>query len=278
MNSAKIRSISAALVAIIVAVGAANSAADDAPVVLCERATAPTPVTLQTDDGVKLLADYYPSGNPGGPGVVLLHMIPPRFDYKSYPEAFIRNLVAETGASVININRRGAKGSGGVAKAAYKGEKGWLDAKAGRDFLVLSPCAVASDQIAMIGASNGTTTLLDYAVEAAAREDLDPPSRIVFMSAGQYTENQHSFRAALTSIGAPPIYAVYSANEKQWNESAAAIAKAGGVAWSATMYEPGTHGTKLFSSDPGVAQVLIDFIAAGTKPAADQLSVPAANP
>ena len=84
--------------------------------------------TLKTRDGVTLKADYYPA-SPGAPGVVLLHMIPPHWERSSWPTEFIGAL-HKRGWSVINIDRRGAGESGGVAKEAYEGENGRYDVEA----------------------------------------------------------------------------------------------------------------------------------------------------
>jgi pimeloyl-ACP methyl ester carboxylesterase len=221
----------------------------------------PQAITLRTDDGLRLAADYYGSGRTGGPGVVLLHMIPPHFTYKSYPPEFIQALVG-AGFSVVNVNRRGAPGSEGVAEAAYKGPNGWLDAKAGRDYLVRSaPCRVTPEAIVLIGASNGTTTAFDYLWEAAAQpEELAPPEAIVLLSAGPYSENQHPLRALLPRLATVPIWAAYPEREEEWNRAARRQAAQAGVSWRTRLFTPGTHGTKLFGSNPELTAEVVEFL------------------
>lgn len=122
-------------------------------------------VRPSTDDGVELVADLYTTGTTGAPAVILLHMIPPQNDRANYPAGFIEALRAR-GLTVLNLNRRGAAGSGGVAKEAYKGDKGWLDVKAARDLLLAHPCAPPRHRVALVGASNGTTSALDFTSHA----------------------------------------------------------------------------------------------------------------
>ena len=235
----------------------------------CARDLVPHALTLRTDDGLKLAADYYGSGRVSGPGVVLLHMIPPHFNYKSYPPEFIQALVG-AGFSVVNVNRRGAPGSEGVAEAAYKGPDGWLDVKAGRDYLVRqAPCRVAPGAVVLIGASNGTTSAFDYAWMAArsaaggaARTgaELRPPAAIVLLSAGPYSENQHSLSSLLPRLTGVPIWAAYPEREREWNSAARRQAAEAGVSWRTRLFTPGAHGTKLFGTNPEITAELVAFL------------------
>jgi hypothetical protein len=72
-------------------------------------ANEPAVVSFITDDGVKLEADDYPTGEGLGASVVLLHMIPPANDRKNYPQTFIDALV-EKKIRVLNVDRRGRGG------------------------------------------------------------------------------------------------------------------------------------------------------------------------
>ena len=212
--------------------------------------------TLTTDDGVELASDFW-AGTRGGAGIVLLHMIPPHHTKANFPASFIQQLV-EHGWSVINVNRRGAPGSQGVAKQAYKGDQGWLDAKAGRDFLTQHACAIDPKRIALIGASNGTTTAVDYAIHVATADAVAPVQALVYLSGGSYTEAQHGFAdhgAVLRSI---PSLFLFPKREAQWNRLAESASK--GAPWTFVEYDPGAHGTNLFKSDPKSATTVIDFL------------------
>ena len=216
----------------------------------------PVMVTLTTDDGVKLIADHYSTGTTGAPGVLLLHMIPPGNSKANYTSAFIDPLVAK-GFDVLNINRRGATGSDGDAMDAYQGDKGKLDAKAGYDYLVAHVCRIDAMRIAVVGASNGTTTATDFSVFAASAADTEQPKALVFLSGGIYTENQHALGANLTVLGAHPVYFAYPPGESAWNEGIQSIAPAN---WQFVEYSPGAHGTGLVGSNPEVAGDVAGFL------------------
>lgn len=212
--------------------------------------------TLATDDGVELIADWYSTGNVGDPGVILLHMIPPANTKDNYPAEFIDPLVAR-GFQVLNVNRRGAPGSSGEATEAYQGDNGKFDALAARDYLVGHPCAVPGGAIAVVGASNGTTTALDFAMYGASQADIDQPAAMVFLSGGQYTENQYSIAASLAELSAIPIQFAYPSAEATWNDGVEAL---GVGVWSFVEYAPGDHGTRLFSAAPDSIGGVIDFL------------------
>ena len=219
-------------------------------------AAGPQARTLTTEDGVELIADLYTTGTVGDPGVILLHMIPPSNTKDNYPATFIEPLVAR-GLQVINVNRRGAPGSGGVASDAYLGDNGKYDALAARDFLVGHPCAVPSDAIGVIGASNGTTTALDFAVYAAERAEIDQPAAMVFLSGGSYTENQHTVAESLAQLSAVPVHFAFPSAEAAWNRDIEAL---GVGAWSFVEYNPGDHGTRLLDAAPTSGPDAIDFL------------------
>ena len=209
----------------------------------------PAGVMLTTEDGVELEADLYLSGRSGGPGVVLLHMIPPGNDKSNFTPEFIGALTG-AGYTVLNVNRRGAGNSGGTAKEAYEGDKGRLDAVAAHAFLTESACAVPAGGIGFVGASNGTTTALDFAVAAA--EDSRPPV-IVFLSPGPYTENQ----SEVADIAATRVFFGYPDSEAQWPQS---VRPSDAGNWTFKEYDGGKHGSRLFETHPESITDVTDFI------------------
>lgn len=221
-------------------------------------AAGPVGLTLTTDDGVNLIADLYSPGHVGGPAVILLHMVPPAYTKDSYPPEFIDPLVAR-GYVVLNINRRGAPGSEGVAVDAYIGPNGKLDAKAAYDYLTTQGCATPATQIAIVGASNGTTTATDFSIYAEAETTVEQPAVMVFMSGGDYTENQHAIADNLDALDNHPIYFAYPDEEASWNETISAIAP---DSWTFVEYVPGAHGTNMFASNPEIIGDIGDFIEA----------------
>lgn len=233
-------------------------------------------VALTTDDDISLIADFYPTGEQGAPAVILLHMIPPHHDRSNYPAGFIDEL-QERGLAVLNLNRRGAEGSGGVAEDAYKGDKGWLDVKAGRDFLVRHVCATPPAKVAIVGASNGTTSALDFTVragasageaagddaagdDAAADDSLTPPAALVFLSGGKYTEAQHKLDDHAGLLDPIPILFAFPRKEAAWSRRAARRHR--DASWTVQEYAPGAHGTGLFESDPASVTLVAEHLAA----------------
>ena len=148
-------------------------------------------VTFTTEDDVTLEADWRPGTAPDQGVVILFHMIPPSNDRTGYPER-VRDAFAAEGVAVLNVDRRGAGGSGGDAEDAYLGEGGLLDVEAAVSF-ALDPargCDVDPDKVVLVGASNGTTSVYDYVVAGDA--ELPFPAAVIFMSPGTYTEAQYA--------------------------------------------------------------------------------------
>lgn len=170
-------------------------------------------VSLTTSDGVTLEADYTPASGAGRGAVVLLHMIPPGNDRTSYPPR-VREAIAELDLHVLNVDRRGAGGSGGSAQDAYTGETASLDAEAAVSFLLARQggCAVDRDRITLVGASNGTTTTLDYTV---SRQDssLPDPNALIWLSPGTYTESQHEMSDHVSTLNPIPLLIVHPDSE-----------------------------------------------------------------
>ncbi|MFK7990074.1 MAG: hypothetical protein AB8I08_28910 [Sandaracinaceae bacterium] len=219
-------------------------------------AVEPSVVTLTTDDGVALEADYYASGVDDGAGVVLLHMIPPGNTRANYPRAFIDTLTGQC-MSVLNVDRRGAGGSAGVAAEAYTGPNGVLDARAAIAYLTAR--SVAPARLAIVGASNGTTTLLDYVALSGGDATLPTLAAAVLLSGGSYTENQTTLTAS--GLSAIPSLFAYPVAEAAWNDTQGAMVN---DLWSFREYDPGSHGTRLFDSAPPSIEHVSAFLLAHT--------------
>lgn len=165
---------------------------DDAAPVPCEGDTDERSVVFTTIDDIVLEADYRPAATQGRGAVVLVHMIPPSNDRSGYPEG-VREQFGDLDLSILNLDRRGAGESGGEALDAYEGRGGLWDLEAAVGFLIsdfTSDCPIDDESILLVGASNGTTSVLDYAVEHEA--DLPEPAALTFLSPGTYTENQNT--------------------------------------------------------------------------------------
>jgi len=203
-------------------------------------------ITLTTRDDLVLEADYRPAAAAGAPALCLVHMIPPGNDRSNWPTSFLDAVEAE-GWAVIAFDRRGAGGSEGTAVDAYQGPAGKWDVEA---------CALrlADDgygALGIIGASNGTTSILDYAVWAPG-EGLPVPVGLGYMTGGTYTEAQN----ALAEAPDTPAIFTYSTAEQAWSVGAQAHDPG---TWAFEEYPTGDHGTLMFSAAPEVSDDLIAF-------------------
>jgi pimeloyl-ACP methyl ester carboxylesterase len=206
-------------------------------------------ISLTTRDKIRLEADYLPADRAGAPAVVLLHMIPPSNNRTGWPSSFRDALHAE-GWSVLSLDRRGAGGSEGVAEDAYLGEKGRWDVEAA----ALRLQADGFGPLAVIGASNGTTSMLDYAVWAPG-EGLPSPVGLAWLSPGPYTEAQTS----LDALPPTPSAFLYPPGERAWPESKQALNPG---SWTFKSYADGAHGTLMLGTavGPEVQADLITFV------------------
>lgn len=206
-------------------------------------------VGFQTADGVDLVADWYPASAPDRPAVLLLHMIPPNWDRSSWPDDFVSALRAEDWA-VLVVDRRGAGDSGGTARDAYEGEGGQLDVDACVDFLG----AEGAGGLAIVGASNGTTSMIDFVVGTGDGGAL-VPAALTFMTGGTYTEAQHDM-GDVAAVGVPALF-TFSTAERAWSVDQQAVDPGG---WAFLEYADGDHGTEMFSAAPEVGGDIVGFL------------------
>lgn len=215
----------------------------------------PTVVHVRTRDGVELEGDLYSAGKKGGAAAILLHMIPPNNDRKNFPRALIDRLV-EAEITVLNIDRRGAGGSKGKPIDAYRGPKGKLDAQAAYELIAAHPCKLDRRRIVWIGASNGTTTALDFTVAAKTHPKYEWPRAMVLLSGGHYTEKQHKLDDHRDLLETIPMLFLYPRSERSWNE---ALEQERAPIWTFEEIEGRDHGTKLFDRRPEVVDTVVGF-------------------
>lgn len=173
-------------------------------------------VEIETGDGLTLVADYQPAASEARGAVVLLHMIPPSNDRSGYPPR-VRDAIQALDLSVLNVDRRGAGDSEGDPVDAYEGGGGLLDAEAAVRFLLgdAVPCAVAPERVLLVGASNGSTSTMDYAAEHDAA--LPDPAGMVWMSPGSYTENQNAIADNRDALDAMAMLWLFPTSESYSN-------------------------------------------------------------
>lgn len=210
-------------------------------------------VKLKTSDGVNLEADYWAASEPNKGAVVLVHMIPPNNNRKGYPGRF-RSMLSKHGLSVINVDRRGAGNSEGEPKEAYKGPKGRLDVEAAVKFLLdgEKACPVDRSKLVFIGASNGTTSVLDYTVQREA--SLPEPAALIFMSPGGYTEGQNRISEHRAALDKLPILWLHPSSEP-WSKTYMGGKPAGWL----FIQRGEQHGTRMFDGKDLEAQTVADI-------------------
>lgn len=204
-------------------------------------------VRFTTSDGVELVADFTPAKNQNRGAVLLFHMIPPSNDRTSYPLR-VREALADLDLNVLNVDRRGAGESGGIAKDAYTGETASLDVEAAVSYMLSdeAPCQIDPENILLVGASNGTTSVFDY-VSSRQDSSLPGPKAVIWLSPGSYTESQNKIRRS--DITSCPVLIVHPDNEPwatQYNGEH--------EAWRIVEIEDGRHGTGNF--DDGEREVV----------------------
>ena len=94
--------------------------------------------------------------------------------------------------------------------------------------------------IAIIGASNGTTSALDYLALASAQGLVEPVS-VVMMSPGPYTENQTSIDT-LADQDTPTLFQ-YDPAEGLWIDAELAALDPG--SWETQAYDGAGHGSQM---------------------------------
>lgn len=212
-------------------------------------------VEFTTSDDVTLKADLWPASEPGKGAVVLFHMIPPTYHRGNWLQR-VRAAIHDLGVTVLTVDRRGAGESGGVALEAYEGPGALQDMEAALRFLTDSSqaCSVDAGRLVLVGASNGTTAVMDYTV--AHDPVLAGPAALIWMSPGTYTENQNTIADHRQTLDALPILWLYPTNEP-WSQDFVSAAPAG---WS--FVERGDqHGTKMFDGGDLEQQTLSELTA-----------------
>lgn len=208
--------------------------------------TDPATITLQTRDDVTLVADLWPA-EPGAGAVILLHMTPSGGWQRTDWTPDLLSTMHGNGLWSINLDRRGAGDSGGVAEDAYLGESGRYDVEAA----ALALRDAGAGKIGILAASNGTTSMIDYAAFAES-QGLPVPAALAYLTGGTYTENQTS----IYEIPVIPSRFIYASNEATWSE---AVAETAPASWDFRETPRPAHGTALLIEHPELIPWLTDF-------------------
>ena len=193
-------------------------------------------LTLTTRDEVSIEADYWAASSTDRPLVVLVHMDPSGSANRTNWDGNYIQLLIDSDWSVVVPDRRGAGGSGGTASDAFETVKGSYD---------LEVCVNHVPEAAslhIVAASNGTTSMIDYAA-LASTEGWPAPATLQFVSAVRSTTNNHE----ISDVPATPALFSFPKNEADnnlpWQE-------ANPGDWEFSEYDPGDHGTRMFQNTP----------------------------
>ena len=209
-------------------------------------------LSLETRDGVTLAADYYPVEDASAGAVVLLHMNPlGGFQRKDWPVDFIE-AINGAGWAVLNLDRRGSGDSEGNPSEAINGEGGRYDVEAA----VLQVTGDGYDRVVIFAASNGTTSMIDYAAWAGG-EGLPEPVALAFLTGGTYTETNTD----MDDVPVLPALFAYADNEAGWSVQ---FEDDHPDAWSFHELPAAGHGTFMLSGDQAgiLTDLLIGFVQA----------------
>ena len=221
---------------------------DDQPSTNCTTSDG-TEVNIDTVDGETLAATWYQVNEKPQGTAVLLHMIPPGNTRANYPSEFI-DALNQRCLNVLNVDRRGAGGSSGDPVAAYTGPNGVHDAEAAVAFASSRDSEFSGERLVLVGASNGSTTVLDYVAQG------NTVAAVALLSPGTYTENQQ--RVLGSGLESVPTLFAFPDSEADWS---LAFESSGGENWVWRQYDGGRHGTGLFASHPESITETADFLA-----------------
>ena len=107
--------------------------------------------------------------------------------------------------------------------------------------------------LVLMGASNGTTSVLDYSVWAAA-EGHTVPSAVAFLTGGTYTVANND----MEDLPATTALFTYSTAEKAWSERQMDLDPG---SWTFSEYADGDHGTLMFAAEDGFTEDLAGWLA-----------------
>ena len=207
-------------------------------------------ITLRASDGVSIAGTLYLPARRGGqaPAVILLHMLTrSRDDWQP-----VASKLADAGIAALAIDLRG-HGTSGVGPSTGSGDLSidLLDVQAARVFLKSRP-DVAADRIGIAGASVGA----NLAAIAAAG---DPGIRsLALLSAGLDYRGLRT-EAALKKFNDRPALIVASQEDPYAVRSAHQLVAAGSGTRELRLLNDAGHGTVMFSRQPDLIGVLVDW-------------------
>jgi dienelactone hydrolase len=204
-------------------------------------------ISFNTSDGIKIAATFYKASNPNGSAVILLHMrARSRADWENFAPK-----LNDSGFDALAIDFRGHGESGGVNVSNFSDsdyQNLILDIKAADSYLKNKD---ANTKIAIVGASIGANTALNYAVQ-------NPNVKaVVLLSPGlNYMGVKTDETSKQITI---PVFLATSSDDQQ--------SYAGLSTWQKNIknlelvtYTNAGHGTNMFGSHPELSDKIINWL------------------
>lgn len=217
-------------------------------------------VFLDTEDGFRIAATFYPAESTGARAALLVHMLNgSREDWGNFPQT-----LQQAGVAVLNVDLRGHGGSTMQGKVTrvwqeFSDEElsnGVLDLKAGMDYLISQP-GVDSRRVGIVGASLGANLALAFASRDAR------PKALVLLSPGLNVRGISS-EPALRSLGPRPVLMVASQDDGDSHQAVQTLIGAAPGPRRLQVYTRAGHGTKMFGGEgpdePSLEALLRDWI------------------
>jgi dienelactone hydrolase len=207
-------------------------------------------VTLRTDDGLTLSAQWYEPSSQPAPAVILAHMLQrSRRDW----DAVAHRLAGEgIGALALDFRGHGESlrfGNPSLTDTGYASMV--LDVKAARRYLAARP-DVQQTRVGIAGASLGANVA---ALAAAA----DASIASVALLSPSIDYRGLRIDQAVKKIGSRPILFVAGSDDSYAARSARELHKAGGGPREILILERAGHGTNMLSHDENLARTLVDW-------------------
>jgi dienelactone hydrolase len=203
-------------------------------------------VSVQAVDGVQLVGTFYAPQEPPPPwpGVILLHMVyGSRHDWQEFTAR-----LTDAGYSVLALDMRGHGDSGG----SLEWDKFKDDLLRVWEYFTSRP-DVDEGRSGVVGASIGAnmSLLLGASQPEAAAVVLLSPGLDYY---GVTTAD------ALQTYGQRPLLIVASQEDSYSAESSRQLEELAGGEARLEMYRGGAHGTVMFDREPGLADLIVDWL------------------
>ncbi|MBU1707179.1 alpha/beta fold hydrolase [bacterium] len=225
-------------------------------------AAAPQEVVFTTVDSVTIYGTFYPSQTEGdSPALVLLHML--RHKRKDW-EDFARR-ATQAGFSVLAIDMRGhgqsVRRAGKAIDVKEFSNKDFSmmveDVKAAVGFIQTKE-GIDPKRISLIGASIGANIALRYAVS-------DETIRSVVLLSPGLNYRDITTEDAMKAYGKRPALLVAALDDDYPADSIQKLAEIAKGKVKTQLYEKAGHGTFMFRVEPGLNELILDWLKSGKK-------------